>query len=98
MIWSLQIRHRFNVITSYSIHYTKLYDPSTVADELSAKIITYVLVMLVLVILVHTSVIFGAYQHEVETVRVLERDKELMRQSSEQYALVNRLSNSYNFV
>mgnify|MGYP001162906649 FL=1 len=71
--------------------------PSTVADELSAKIITYVLVMLVLVILVHTSVIFGAYQHEVETVRVLERDKELMRQSSEQYALVNRLSNEVLF-
>jgi hypothetical protein len=71
--------------------------PSTVADELSAKIITYVLVMLVLVILVHTSVIFEAYRHEKETVFVLERDKELMRQSSEQYALVNRLSNEVLF-
>jgi diguanylate cyclase (GGDEF)-like protein len=71
--------------------------PSTVANALSGKIITYVLVMLILVILVHTSVIFEAYRHEKEAIRVLEHDKELMRQSSEQYALVNRLSNEVLF-
>ncbi len=71
--------------------------PSVVADELSAKIITYVLVMLILVILVHTSVIFEAYRHEKDAVCVLERDKELLRQSSELYTMVNRLSNEVLF-
>ena len=71
--------------------------PSSVADELSGKIITYVLVMLFLVILVHTSVIFEAYRHEKDAICVLERDKELLRQSSELYKLVNRLSNEVLF-
>ena len=71
--------------------------PGSVADELSTKIITYVLVMLFLVILVHTSVIFEAYRHEKDAVCALERDKELMRQSSELYRMVNRLSNEVLF-
>ena len=71
--------------------------PGGVADELSTKIITYVLVMLFLVILVHTSVIFQAYRHEKDAVCVLEQDKELLRQSSELYTMVNRLSNEVLF-
>lgn len=86
-----------NVPIGIADWYFILAVPSSVADELSTKIITYVLVMLFLVILVHTSVIFEAYRHEKDAVCVLERDKELLRQSSELYTMVNRLSNEVLF-
>lgn len=68
-----------------------------VADLLSHDVLAYVTVMLILVVLVHTSVIVQAYQHEKNAVGVLEHEKELLRQSGERYELVNRLSNEVLF-
>ncbi|HWP21477.1 MAG TPA: diguanylate cyclase [Candidatus Cryosericum sp.] len=92
-----KIYYSVNVPIGIANWYFVLAVPGSVADELSTKIITYVLVMLFLVILVHTSVIFEAYRHEKDAVCVLERDKELLRQSSELYTMVNRLSNEVLF-
>jgi PAS domain S-box-containing protein len=64
-----------------------LETPSTVFVPLSRDMLTYVIVMLALV----------ALAHEKKSVKALERDKELLRQSGERYALINRLSNEVLF-
>ena len=68
-----KIYYSVNVPIGIANWYFVLAVPGSVADELSTKIIAYVLVMLFLVILVHTSVIFQAYRHEKDAVCVLER-------------------------
>ncbi|MEN6339306.1 MAG: diguanylate cyclase [Clostridiaceae bacterium] len=92
-----KIYYSVNVPIGVSDWYIVLAVPSSVADELSSDVLTYVIVMLCLVILVHTSVIFQAYLHERKAIEVLERDKELLRQSGERYTLINRLSNEVLF-
>lgn len=77
--------------------YIVLSVPRSAADTLSGQVLPYVVVTLVLVILVNAAVIVQAYRHEKQAVAALERDKDLLRQSSERYMLINRLSNEVLF-
>jgi diguanylate cyclase (GGDEF)-like protein/PAS domain S-box-containing protein len=74
-----------------------LETPSAVFVPLSRDMLTYVIVMLALVALAHLFAVAQAYRHEKKAVKALERDKELLRQSGERYALINRLSNEVLF-
>lgn len=77
--------------------YIVLTVESEVADTLSGQMLPYVVAMLCLVIFVNVVVIMQAYKHEKQAVTALEREKDLLRQSGERYALINRLSNEVLF-
>ncbi len=69
----------------------------TTADTIQRHVSAYVSAMFLIVFAVGIAMILEAFLHERTTVKRLEQDKELLRQSSERYALINRLSNEVLF-
>ena len=69
----------------------------TTADTIQRHVSTYVSSMFLIVFAVGIAMILEAFLHERTTVKRLEQDKELLRQSSARYALINRLSNEVLF-
>lgn len=66
---------------------------STTADNIQRHVSMYLLGMLFIILLVGISMTVQAFLHERATVRKLEKDKDLLRQSAQRYLLITRLSN-----
>lgn len=67
------------------------------ADTIQRQVGGYVFAMFAIVLAVGVAMTLQAYLHERATIRRLEQDKELLRQSGARYALINRLSNEVLF-
>ena len=70
---------------------------SETADVVQRQVSLYLVVMLSIVVMVGVLMAAQAYVHERVTVRKLERDKDLLTQSSQRYQLITRLSNEVLF-
>ncbi|HWQ98872.1 MAG TPA: diguanylate cyclase [Clostridia bacterium] len=71
--------------------------PSSVADVITRQVSMYHMAMLLIILLVGTSMAAQSYRHERETVKKLEADKDLLRQSAQRYQLITQLSNEVFF-
>ena len=71
--------------------------PGDVADTISKQVSMYQMAMLFIILLVGVSMSAQAYRHERETVKELEADKDLLRQSAQRYQLITQLSNEVFF-
>lgn len=71
---------------------------ATTADSIQRPVGAYISAMFAIIIIVGVAMTFQAYMHERATVRRLEQDKELLRQISARYVLINRLSNEVLFI
>jgi diguanylate cyclase (GGDEF)-like protein/PAS domain S-box-containing protein len=69
----------------------------TTADTIQRHVSAYVSAMFIIVFAVGIAMILEAFLHERTTVKRLEQDKELLRQSSARHTLINRLSNEVLF-
>ncbi len=68
-----------------------------VADTITGQVGVYQMAMLFIILLVGISMAAQAYEHEKETVKKLEEDKDLLRQSAQRYQLITQLSNEVFF-
>ncbi len=71
--------------------------PAENADIIARQVSTYQMAMLCIILLVGISMAAQAYEHEQETVKTLEADKDLLRQSAQHYQLITQLSNEVFF-
>jgi diguanylate cyclase (GGDEF)-like protein/PAS domain S-box-containing protein len=71
--------------------------PGAVADVISRQVSLYLMAMLLIMLLVGTSMAAQSFRHEQETVKKLEADKDLLRQSAQRYQLITQLSNEVFF-
>jgi len=71
--------------------------PGSVADVITRQVSMYHMAMLLIILLVGTSMAAQSYRHERETVKKLEADKDLLRQSAQRYQLITQLSNEVFF-
>ena len=70
---------------------------SETADAVQQQVNLYLIGMLIVMLTVGVSMAIQAYIHEQGTVRKLERDKGLLRQSTERYRIITKLSNEVLF-
>lgn len=77
--------------------YVFSYVECEVADVISDQVSVYQMAMLLIILLVGISMAAQAYEHEKETVKKLEDDKDLLKQSTQRYQLITRLSNEVFF-
>ncbi len=71
--------------------------PANVADVTVHQVSEYLIIMLLLVLLAGATMVTQSYRHERETVKKLEADKDLLRQSAQRYQLITQLSNEVFF-
>ena len=71
--------------------------PGSTADGIARNVSIYQIVMLIIILSVGTSMALQSFRHERETVKKLEADKDLLRQSAQRYQLITRLSNEVFF-
>lgn len=67
------------------------------ADAVLRRINLYLMSMLLIMLAVGSLMTVRAYLHEMATVKNLESDKELLRQSTQRYKLITQLSNEVLF-
>lgn len=67
------------------------------ADTVQQQVNLYLIGMLIAMLTVGVSMAIQAFVHEQRTVRKLERDKGLLRQSAERYRIITKLSNEVMF-
>lgn len=67
------------------------------ADAVLRRINLYLMSMLLIMLAVGSLMTVRAYLHEMATVKNLESDKELLRQSAQRYKLITQLSNEVLF-
>ncbi len=67
------------------------------ADAVQRQVNMYLIGMLIVMLAVGVSMAIQAYLHEQATVRKLEKDKGLLRQSTERYKIITKLSNEVLF-
>lgn len=67
------------------------------ADAVQQQVNLYLIGMLIVMLVVGVSMAIQAYVHEQATVRKLEQDKGLLRQSTERYKIITKLSNEVLF-
>lgn len=70
---------------------------SDTADTAQRQVNLYLIGMLIVMLAVGVSMAIQAYVHEQATVRKLEKDKGLLRQSAERYKIITKLSNEVLF-
>jgi len=70
---------------------------SDAADAVRRQVNIYLIGMLIVMLTVGVSMAIQAYVHEQGTVRKLEQDKGLLRQSAERYRIITKLSNEVIF-
>lgn len=71
--------------------------PANVADVTVHQVSEYLIIMLFLILLAGATMVTQSYRHERETVKKLEADKDLLRQSAQRYQLITQLSNEVFF-
>ncbi len=70
---------------------------AAVADTVQRQVTLYLFGMLIVMLTVGLAMAIQAYIHEQVTVRKLEQDKGLLRQSTERYRIITQLSNEVLF-
>jgi diguanylate cyclase (GGDEF)-like protein/PAS domain S-box-containing protein len=70
---------------------------SDAADTIQRQVNLYLMGMLFIMLLVGISMAAQSYLHEQTTVAKLEKDKDLLRQSTQRYQLITQLSNEVFF-
>ena len=70
---------------------------AAVADTAQRQVTLYLAGMLIVMLTVGLAMAIQAYIHEQVTVRKLEQDKGLLRQSAERYRIITKLSNEVLF-
>ena len=71
---------------------------SDTADVIARQVSSYHMAMLCIILLIGVSMAAQAYGHERETVKTLEADKDLLRQSTQNYQLISQLSDEVFFL
>ncbi|MEA4869161.1 MAG: diguanylate cyclase [Christensenella sp.] len=91
--WYYAVSEKVNAFNWYVLSIV----PAVTADVVQQQVSMYLLGMLFIILLVGISMTTQAYLHEQSTIKKLERDKDLLRQSAEQYQLITQLSNEVFF-